>query len=1708
MLQDEAFTPITPTRIGAAPPATPTKSAASPTAFVHHLTPATPLRNGVGADEYPETPATPRTPKGRERLTRREEVDQDSSWRDEDPYKFMEGNPNRISTMSTASNVSEGALFSIYSMYGVSVRDSTSVMGSVFDGSEASGSVRDSVSTIRGPASVDYSQQRPNHLSISSYPPSDVDSSNFQSFLPLGIDVETANAQPFGRTAEAYNRDSTASDSTASSYDVQVVTRAPLRDRSTKDILGSFSFPPPDSPPSTPAKVAATNSSTSTAPAATGLLARTPTVRFKLPSSDKTRSNKSVDEQGIAVPGVTNADLPLNDRAPANLARAESNSSAYSYTTDSSGFALDVEFDVSETSSIKGHSANHSAASDGSDSYYSHYSHYSTDSQDDDDPVQHFQALTALAGKPNQIMHSATSSSSTSNHSTHLAYFDTGVTIMPDLSPPQQQASGEAPEKPRGLEAISESESTDGVLQDQKKGSTPPSAFNNTNPESVNHPNWTTVNPRLSFQLGTTLSVPPDYGKEANGSSYDKGGVNSHGGGADNGGTVLPEALSADVSAVQPILTIPAATSTTTVENSRLTELAPGRLPQENWGEPLAPSPFISDSPATAGSQPVSTAPLASGALQPIVDGEAAKPLLLPAGTFESLSAPEKSASEVGVGDPHLNWDSGSGQRDQVSPSRTEDDEMATRTAYMHRPPSSLNGYGSSPSAPRKDSSSPKPVHPNHSHNQTPASNHNTCPSPPPPPPQRNGSISRRSYGDSLRPHSQSPARPSSRPSSRNSTRSQQRSPSPPRPISTANTIRIHTPSPVKMSPSESNNTSHSRAESGSTSSAQSHISQRSYSQQSQQSHQFSQLSGYSGVSEASTGASQSQYQASLSNGYYGGLASVAGSSSAVFEERPSGLRDRSISADAINRGSLNQDKELPRMPSLSGLSLGVTGVRGSNASGRGSPVSVSSRRPSPNHSLSNGASGSPTLNQGATSLGGNRALQMHLQSVGGGADAISNGAGVQGPIASGVNDGSPNTRKTQFVVVNGDPGPADPKLNSNSKADSDTVNGSGPVGLGIRASGEGSEPPQRGAFNSPSAAPMGSSATQGSRTSTDSSRKSPPSPPVTRISRPGPSPPTGSPRAHIARMSASSTRSPPSSLGGHGSNRPLPPPLGAIRAKPSTASLVPSLRPSLAPSLVPSAGEEPDAFHVRSTYAQLEMFGVKGDGWVEGVERTRAARTRVASVMVSATVSPNYSPEASTSEGQASPPTQVPHRTKSQVLADDAIADADEKKRDLHPRELELLSNLDRYGFFNVQTHDRFVEMPSAPLAKALMTGFSASASASASAASSPKQQPTSAFAQASANGQQGGQLPPAVRFLPRVPPPQVNPKEADRINKWNKMLVPHKRDEGGNVQAWRIRPSKVGKVRSRVYKGVPDRWRAAVWEVLMCAFEHGQSGGGGRAAVGKDGLADVAKLTASQEAASAGVHQVERSAVQYRENVEKPSSYDVQIDLDVPRTISGHVMFRTRYGAGQRSLFHVLHAFSLICPTCGYVQGMGPITATLLSYLPPSLSYLALVRLHTAYNMHTIFSPGFPGLLEAIYVQEQLMKSYMPAVYKSFESNGVSGTAYATKWYITLFSGVVPWQVMLRVWDVFWLEGPDVFVGVACSILWVFKEQITSPHANFETILSLLSSCFVPENEDAFMNWIERMLGDAKVRRNMTAWRREWKELVRTGKDGQALL
>ncbi|BEJ12645.1 hypothetical protein CspHIS471_0211050 [Cutaneotrichosporon sp. HIS471] len=515
-------------------------------------------------------------------------------------------------------------------------------------------------------------------------------------------------------------------------------------------------------------------------------------------------------------------------------------------------------------------------------------------------------------------------------------------------------------------------------------------------------------------------------------------------------------------------------------------------------------------------------------------------------------------------------------------------------------------------------------------------------------------------------------------------------------------------------------------------------------------------------------------------------------------------------------------------------------------------------------------------------------------------------------------------------------------------------------------------------------------------------------------------------------RLRVDSSPQTPPGLSPTESTSPIHPSIARIAATPCNGSAVNSLAASNA-SLVSSQypGEETDAFHVRSTYARLEIEGVYGDGWDEGVERTRGgigAGSRVTTTWAA-----------------------------SSLMTD---------------QELKFLKSLDRYGFVDANTktrsEHRLVRVPAARFKSHPKVTAKNAGEVKVGPAKGPPPSPPTVLA--------GGPS--------RADETRHKKREAERVSKWMAMMSVADRDKGRNVIGWRWSSTEGGKHTTRIWKGIPDRWRMAAWWTL----------------------AEAAADRARRNGERVPVHDALEADYNMRKDL--PSTNDVQIDLDVPRTISGHALFRTRFGHGQRALFHVLHAFSQSCGTCGYCQGMGSVAATLLCYFEPERTYSLMVRLHDLYDLHGMFAPGFPGLLETFYVQERLMESIMPDVYASFKRNMISSSAWGAKIYITLFVNVVPFNVQLRLWDALFLDGIDVMIIGVMALLWAFRRELAHPSADFESILSLLSSYYVPEDDDAMLEWMRRLLWQSGVREMLTHWRREWRKKVEQGVSEDALL
>jgi hypothetical protein len=112
---------------------------------------------------------------------------------------------------------------------------------------------------------------------------------------------------------------------------------------------------------------------------------------------------------------------------------------------------------------------------------------------------------------------------------------------------------------------------------------------------------------------------------------------------------------------------------------------------------------------------------------------------------------------------------------------------------------------------------------------------------------------------------------------------------------------------------------------------------------------------------------------------------------------------------------------------------------------------------------------------------------------------------------------------------------------------------------------------------------------------------------------------------------------------------------------------------------------------------------------------------------------------------------------------------------------------------------------------------------------------------------------------------------KEIEREEKWRKManVVKSGADQGGMLFEFDTRDPKLV---ARTWKGIPDRWRGTAWYSFLAAS------------------AKADKNSATDEELIESYYQLQTES----------SAEDMQIDVDVPRTINRHIMFRRRYRGG----------------------------------------------------------------------------------------------------------------------------------------------------------------------------------------------------------------
>jgi len=159
-------------------------------------------------------------------------------------------------------------------------------------------------------------------------------------------------------------------------------------------------------------------------------------------------------------------------------------------------------------------------------------------------------------------------------------------------------------------------------------------------------------------------------------------------------------------------------------------------------------------------------------------------------------------------------------------------------------------------------------------------------------------------------------------------------------------------------------------------------------------------------------------------------------------------------------------------------------------------------------------------------------------------------------------------------------------------------------------------------------------------------------------------------------------------------------------------------------------------------------------------------------------------------------------------------------------------------------------------------------------------------------------------------------------------------------------------------------------------------------------------------------------------------------EITKDLHRQFPNHEIFAENGGYGQKDLFRVLKAYSVMRPEVGYCQAQAPLASVLLMHQPAEEAFWTLVQL-CDYFLPGYFAPG----LEAIQLHgdmlQALLKKYYPSAFKLLKKHKIEPTLYMTEWFMCLYARTLPWPIVLRVWDMFMCEGIRVIFKVAIVMI-----------------------------------------------------------------------
>jgi hypothetical protein len=175
-----------------------------------------------------------------------------------------------------------------------------------------------------------------------------------------------------------------------------------------------------------------------------------------------------------------------------------------------------------------------------------------------------------------------------------------------------------------------------------------------------------------------------------------------------------------------------------------------------------------------------------------------------------------------------------------------------------------------------------------------------------------------------------------------------------------------------------------------------------------------------------------------------------------------------------------------------------------------------------------------------------------------------------------------------------------------------------------------------------------------------------------------------------------------------------------------------------------------------------------------------------------------------------------------------------------------------------------------------------------------------------------------------------------------------------------------------------------------------------------------------------------------------------EMDIEKDLPRTfpLSLRNSLRESHdfsegGDNFGELRRVLQAYSLRNPAVGYCQSMNFLAAVLLQQMGEEEAFWVLAaiveELTPLYHTNTM-----TGSRADQRVFSDLVTQKLPVLAAHLQMLGVDFEPFTLKWFLCLFLNTLPFEPVMRIWDVFFCEGSHVLLRVGLVLLKLNQPRI----------------------------------------------------------------